>query len=159
MFSPPAHTTFSSFFSRAVGLWARSEPPPTSWVTPPPRPALEDAPRQPPPGPGRLNASDALLHWVHTTQSFFSPGPGFSLVLGFSVRASPLRPCSPLPSPVSGAKMSQAIVSGLFDDTVSADRRLLTFSSAIVVFLFRPNKTPKLQLSPVSGARSQASAR
>lgn len=164
MFSPLADTTFSSFFSGAVTLgWTRSGPPPTSWVTPPPRPALEDAPSQPEQPPSswsRTAPSDAFLHSVHTTP-FFSPDPGFSLVLGLH-RASPgwLRPCSSTEprvqsQSVSGSKMSQGRLPASLDDSVSADWGLLTFSST-VVFLFRP-KTPKLQLSP--GGRSLASAR
>ena len=129
-------------------------------MTPPPRPALEDAPRQPPRGPGRLPVTPSVfteytLH-SHSFPLFCQDFLWFWVSLPEPAHSGPDRPAL---SSLQSQDEPQAFVSGLFDDSVSADRRLLTFSSAIVVFLFRPNKTPKLQLSPVSGVRSLARAR
>ena len=133
MFSPRADTTFSRFFSPAVWLWAgRDSVRATGHLQ-----HLEWLLRLAPPWKMRqgslLLVQDGsgwrFLHWVHTTP-FFSPDPGFSLVLGFSPTSQPAHCVSSGPDRLLGPDSSQSPgpggakeglrVSGLFDDTVSA---------------------------------------
>ena len=158
MFSPPADTTFSSFFSRA-GLGA-GHLQHLEWL-------LRLAPPWKMRQGGLLLGQDArlpvtpsfteytLVTLHHSFPRIFS-GSGFA-------RASPrwrLRPSSPARvQSDSGVQDEPRKVSGSLDDSVSsADWGLLTFSSA-VEFLFRP-KTLKLKLSlGRSLARGPAMAR